>query len=132
MSNIVQITPLLHVPDLARALDFFSRVLRFEVRFRVSGYAYLENGEAAVRILEERGRATPVRGQVCVTVYIDVRDVDALYAELLPALSTLPEGDVHAPIDQPWNQRELQVRMPDGHWLAFGQPVRPATAGETA
>ncbi len=89
----------------------------------MENYAYLECGAAAVRILEEAGRAAPAQGQARITVYIDVRDVDALYAELLPELSTLPAGDVHGPIDEPWDQRELHVRLPDGHWLAFGQPI---------
>lgn len=96
----------------------------FEVKFRMTGYAYLECGGAAVRILEEPGRAAPVQGQARMTMYVDVRDVDALYSELLPELRTLPEGDVHAPMDKPYGQREFHVHLPDGHWLAFGQPVR--------
>ena len=128
MPHILQITPFLHVPDLAKALDLLTRVLRFEVKYREANYAYLENGEAAIRMLEEPGRAEPARGQARMTVYIDVRDVDALYAELLTGLRTLPQGDVHAPIDQTWNQREFHVRLPDGHWMAFGQPIRSGTA----
>lgn len=125
MTNLRQITPFLHVPDMAAALDLFTRVLRFETKFRLDNYAYLENGDVAVRILEEPDRVMPAPGEKTrLTVYIDVRDVDALYAELKPGLMTLPPGDVHAPIDQSWNQRELHVRLPDGQWLAFGQPVR--------
>jgi hypothetical protein len=99
MSNILQATPFLHVPNLAQALDLFTRVLRFEIKFRIGNYAYLEGGQAAVRILEEPGRAAPVPGAARITAYIDVRDVDALYAELPPELITLPAGPVHAPID---------------------------------
>ncbi len=57
---------------------------------------------------------------------MDARDVDVLYAELLGEPSTLPPGDVEPPMDKPWDQREFHVRLPDGNWLAFGQPVRPA------
>lgn len=123
MSNILQITPFLHVDNLAQALDLFTRVLRFEVKFSQSDYAYLEHGPVALRILEEPGRPTALGGKARMTVYIDVRDVDALYAELLPELRSLPAGDVEPPSDKPWNQRELHVRLPDGDWLAFGQPV---------
>jgi len=127
MSSLRQITPFLHVPDLEKALDFFTRVLRFEVRFRLRDYAYLDRGPAAFRMLEERGKARASAGAGArVTVYIDVHDVDALYAELLPELATLPPGDVQAPRDQSWGQREFQVRLPDGHWLGFGQPVNPS------
>jgi len=132
MTNILQITPFLHVPDLARALDLFTRVLRFEVKFRLQNYAYIEKEDAAIRILEEPGRLAPAQGKARMTVYIDVRDVDALYEELLPELRTLPRGDVQAPVDQKYNQREFHVRLPDGHWLAFGQPIRQGPDGSSA
>lgn len=123
MTGIFQITPMLHVPDLAQALDLFTRVLGFEVKFRMTNYAYLERESAGMRILEERGRKLPGVGEPRMTVYMDVRDVDALYAELLPQLRTLPPGDVQAPMNMHWNQREFHVRLPDGHWLAFGMPT---------
>ena len=127
MSHIYQTTPLLHVPELEKALDLFTRVLGFDIKYRAGDYAYLERGEAGLRILEEPGRELPAPGdKTRLTVYFDVSDVDELYSELLPALSTLPPGDVHAPIDQPWNQREFHVRLPDGQWMAFGQPFKPA------
>jgi catechol 2,3-dioxygenase-like lactoylglutathione lyase family enzyme len=128
MPSILQMTPMLHVPDLAKALDLFTRVLRFEIRFAVGNYAYLENGPAAIRILEERRRAMVAPEQARMTVYMYVRDVDALYAELRPGLKTLPAGDVLPPVDQHWHQREFHVRLPDGHWLAYGQPVKNPAA----
>ena len=123
MTNLLQATPFLHVPDLAQALDLFTRVLRFEIKFRAGNYAYLEREGAAMRLLEEPGRDLLLERKFRVTVYIDVADVDALYSELASELAKLPEGDVEPPADQPWNQRELQVRLPDGQWLTFGQPV---------
>jgi catechol 2,3-dioxygenase-like lactoylglutathione lyase family enzyme len=128
MYRIRQVTPFLHVPDLERALDMLTRVLRFEIKYREPGYAYLEWGDAALRLLEERDRATLPPDGARMTVYLDVEDVDDLYRELLPQLATLPAGDFHAPHDQPWRQREVHVRLPDGHWLAFGQAVAPGTA----
>jgi catechol 2,3-dioxygenase-like lactoylglutathione lyase family enzyme len=125
--ELFQITPFLHVPNLAQALDFFTRVLRFEVTFRHADYAYLEWGPAAIRLLEEPARALPAGDRLRLTVYIDVRDVDALYAELRPGLETLPADDIHGPMDEPWHQRELHIRLPDGQWLAFGMPIRART-----
>jgi len=54
---------------------------------------------------------------------VDVRDVDALYAELKPKLDTLPNGDVHGPADKAYGQRELLVLAPDGNLIAFGQAI---------
>lgn len=124
MSNLAQVTPMLHVPALAAALEFFTGVLGFTVRFRMTNYAYLDREGVGMRILEEPGRL-PVRMEDSrTTVYFDARDVDALYAEFRLRLETLPPDDVQGPVDQHWGQRELLLRMPDGHWLAFGQPVR--------
>jgi catechol 2,3-dioxygenase-like lactoylglutathione lyase family enzyme len=124
MSNIVHVTPFLLVPDLDEALDFFTRVLGFTLPFQMENYAYLALDAAGLRLLAEH-TATPVpREHARTTVYIDVRDVDALYAELQPRLATLPADDVQAPINQYYGMREVSVRMPDGHWLTFGQPIR--------
>jgi catechol 2,3-dioxygenase-like lactoylglutathione lyase family enzyme len=123
LTNVLQATPFLHVPDLALALDLFTRVLRFEIKYRLSNYAYLEREGAAVRILEEPGRNLQLEKKARVTVYIDVTDVDTLYSDLAGELAKLPEGDVQPPRDQSWNQRELQIRLPDGQWLTFGQPI---------
>jgi|SRR5215471_5036561 len=124
MSNIVHVTPFLLVPDLQAALDFFTRVLGFVVPFQMENYAYLSLDAAGLRLLAERS-ATPVtREHGRTTVYIDVRDVDSLYTELQPQLATLPAQDVQSPVNQRWGMREFSVRMPDGHWLTFGQDIR--------
>ena len=124
MSNIVHVTPFLLVPDLDTALDFFTRVLGFAAPFQMENYAYLALETAGLRLLAERS-ATPVkREHARTTVYIDVRDLDSLYAELQPRLVALPAEDVQAPVNQRWGMREFSVRMPNGHWLTFGQDVR--------
>ena len=119
-----QITPFLHVPDLERAIELFAGTLTFKVLYRESDYAYLEFGGAGLRILAEPRRHLCPDGKARVAVYVDVPDVDTLYAQLLPRLALLPAADVEPPLDKPWKQREFQVRLPDGDWLTFGQPVR--------
>jgi len=44
-------------------------------------------------------------------------------AELGSKLAELPQGDVYGPVDQPYNQRELMVRAPDGNLMVFGQAI---------
>jgi len=124
MSNILQITPFMLVKDIDSALDFFTNTLGFTLIFRgPPEYAYREREAAAIRILEE-GPGNPAQpGTRRYAYYIDVRDVDALYAELQPKLDLLPEKDVRAPFDQPYNQRELLVLAPDGNLIAFGQAI---------
>jgi catechol 2,3-dioxygenase-like lactoylglutathione lyase family enzyme len=122
MTAVHQITPFLHVPDLQEALAFFFK-LGFELRFRESNYAYIELAGCGLRLLEEPARKLTADGKARVAVYIDVVDIDALHAELAPALASLPGDRVEPLMNRPWRQREFQVRMPDGDWLTFGAAV---------
>ena len=123
MNNFIQITPFMHVQDIRPALEFFTEVLGFKVLFR-SGppeYAYVEREGCAFRIVQAREAKY---GEREFAYYIDVRDVDALYAELKVKLDTLPARDVMGPLNQGYGQRELLVRVPDGNVLAFGQAIK--------
>jgi catechol 2,3-dioxygenase-like lactoylglutathione lyase family enzyme len=130
VSNFIQITPFMHVQDLERALTFFNDILGFATQWRMANYAYVHRETTGFRILEQKGPDGAPPGNRRFAYYIDVRDVDQLYAELKPKLDTLPEGDVHGPADKPYWQRELLVLAPDGNLIAFGQAI-DATKSET-
>ena len=125
MTNFLQVTPFLHVADLQKALDFFTDILGFAVPFRQPGYAYIHRETVGFRLMQAESGAT-VTAQRRFAYYIDVRDVDALYAELKPKLDALPLGDVHGPADKPYGQRELLVLAPDGELIAFGMAIPQA------
>ncbi|MBT2303538.1 VOC family protein [Variovorax paradoxus] len=126
MSNFIQVTPFMHVVELDRALVFFTDILGFTVGYREGGYAYLHREKVAFRILELEKGCTVTPGDRRYASYIDVVDLDRLYAELKPKLDTLPEKDVYSPIDQEYGQRELLVLAPDGNLIAFGQAISKA------
>ena len=122
MTNFQQVTPFLHVADLQKALHFFTDILGFSVPYRSDGYAYVHRETVGFRLLEVEGHEfTPGRRRFA--YYVDVNDVDALYAELKPSLDTLPPADVHGPVDKPYGQRELLVLAPDGELIAFGMAI---------
>lgn len=124
MPNFIQITPFIHVADLETALAFFVNLLGFTASYRQPGYAYVAREGCGVRLLQSSGEHGAPPGNRRFAYYIDVRDVDALYAELKPKLDALPEGDVFGPVDQPYGQRELLIVAPDGNLLAFGQLIQ--------
>ena len=124
MSNFIQITPFMHVPNLESALAFFNDILGFATQFRMTDYAYVQRETAGIRILQNRGNDGAPPGNRRFAYYIDVHDVDQLYAELKPRLDTLPAGEVHGPANKPYGQRELLVLAPDGNLIAFGQAIR--------
>ena len=125
MSNSIQVTPFMLVPDLADALDFMTEVLGFSADVRMRDYAYVSREGAGLRILEAGPGNVFQSGTRRFAYYFDCRDVDALYAELKPQLDGLPPDDVHGPADKPYRQRELLVLAPDGNLIAFGQAVQP-------
>lgn len=124
MANFIQITPFIHVPDLDKALAFFTGVLGFKTLLRDGDYAYVHRETVGVRLMKNHGKDGAPPGNRRFAYYVDVRDVDALYAELKPELDKLPKHDVHGPADKNYGQRELLVLAPDGNLLAFGQPIR--------
>ena len=123
MSNFIQITPFMHVEDLEKALAFFNEILGFETLWRMADYAYVHRETAGFRISEHKAPDAAPSGTRRFAYYIDVQDVDALYAELKPKLDTLPKEDVHGPADKWYWQRELLVLAPDGNLIAFGQKI---------
>jgi len=123
MSNFIHVTPFMHVDNLDRALTFFTDILGFETPFRVADYAYVQRETVGFRILQQTGDDGAPPGNRRFAYYIDVRDVDQLYAELKPKLDKLPKGDVYGPVNQSYGQRELLVLAPDGNLLAFGQAI---------
>lgn len=129
MDNFIQITPFMHVGDLVRALSFFNDTLGFQTLLRQANYAYVHRETAGLRLLESKGADGAPPGNRRFAYYVDVRDVDALYAELKPALDALPPGDVHGPADKPYGQRELLVLAPDGNLIAFGQALKRPPGG---
>ena len=126
MSNFIQVTPFMHVTDIERAINFFTDTLGFKVLHRHGDYAYLHRETVGFRVREQTGPDGASPGNRRFAYYIDVRDVDSLYAELKPKLDALPQGDVHGPADKPYGQRELLVLAPDGNLLAFGHAIRRA------
>jgi catechol 2,3-dioxygenase-like lactoylglutathione lyase family enzyme len=124
MSNFIHITPFMHVDNLDRAITFFTDILGFEMLFRAADYAYVHRETVGFRILEHKGKDGAPPGNRRFAYYIDVRDVDRLYAELKPKLDTLPQRDVHGPEDKHYGQRELLVLAPDDNLIAFGQAIR--------
>ncbi len=124
--GLAQVTPFVHVDDLDAAVAFCTAVLGFRVVVRHSNYAYVSRERIALRLLGEPGRPRAEGRERRLTVYVDCADVDAVAAEVTAHRAQWPSLETEGPDDAVYGQREFHVRLPDGHWLAFGQPVRVA------
>lgn len=124
--RLTQVTPFIPCTSLEKQVAFYRDVLGFEVGYLTEGiYAFLRRDDAAVRLLqvsEDVDLKLPERQN---SFYIDVKDIDALWAEMQPRLSALPEGRVRAPFNQDYGQREFHVADEDCTLIFFGEGVAP-------
>jgi predicted enzyme related to lactoylglutathione lyase len=104
----------LQVPDVPAALAWFRDVLGFEVEPYEDGsqYGYAQRGGVSFHV------SVPGSGLWSAYVYVD--DVEALHAELVDRGAEI----VQPPTDKGYGMRDLLVRGPGGHVLAFGQPLK--------
>jgi catechol 2,3-dioxygenase-like lactoylglutathione lyase family enzyme len=90
--NFIEVTPFMIVEDLEKALAFFVDLLDFEVQLRWPDYAYVQRETAGFRIWQQTGKDAAPPGTRRFAYYIDVHDVDRLYAKLRPKLDLLARG----------------------------------------
>ena len=108
----------LRVNDMARAIGFYSDVLRLEVLYGgpASGFSSLRTaGSNDVFLNLEEGDTSQSWGRLI--FYVD--DVDEFWRYLKS------KGfDPPPPRDAAWDERYFHQRDPDGHELSFAQPLQ--------
>ena len=119
MAELKLITPFVMTHDLDVSLSFFMKTLEFECGFRMDNYAFIHHKGHGIRLLEVEP-SCDIGEQM---IYLDVDDVDALYATLKSRLNKLASDRVRAPFDQPYLQREFHVKDPDNCLLMFGTDI---------
>ena len=114
--------PVLRVPDVAAAADWFVRVLGFELDFLigepVARHSRVKAGDGSwgvpihIHLSRHDGPIVP-----CGATRLHVgHDIDALHAHALAQGATV----LQPPTDQPWGLREMVLQVPGGHRLVLG------------
>ena len=119
----MKIIPLLRCGDLKQAINFYTDVLDFTLKYPddVNEWVVeLVNNDAEILLASSDG--TPK-----IAIYVRVDDVDAIFKKYvsrgLPILNN-PESPVHnSPVDQTWGLREFYVNDPGGNTLRFAAPI---------
>ena len=109
----------LHVDDVARALDYYRDKLGFDARaweVNPTHYGYASRDNCHLHFAHFDGIPPNPNGDLF-DVYIYVDDVDALHEELVGRGANIEQG----PTEQPYGLREIRVRDPHGYVLAFGK-----------
>ena len=120
IEDAVTIVP---VRDVEASVAFYRDTLGFETRFLSNDKAFgtVVHGEAAVHLLKTQDTASLEATANHISIYLWVKGVDALFAQLKHKLDKLDEGRVRPPFDQPYGMREFHVKDPDGCLLFFGE-----------
>lgn len=111
------------VRDVELSAAFYTATLGFELRSISDdkAFAILTHGDAALHLLHSDDEASLQAAASHISVYLWVKGLDALYAQLQPKLEKLDAARVRAPFDQPYGMREFHVKDPDGCLLLFGE-----------
>jgi uncharacterized glyoxalase superfamily protein PhnB len=119
MARLEGIRLILAVRDLQAATDFYMNVLGFGRDFGdgSDGWSWLSRDDFRVG-LGECPEAVPATelGDHSYVAYVQVDDVDGLYAELVSRGASIPTP----PETKPWGMREFVLRTPEGHRMTFG------------
>lgn len=120
IEDAVAIVP---VRDVGKSVAFYTGTLGFECRFQSGdgSFATVMHGDAAIHLLGTSDEASLNATANHISVYLWVRGVDSLYAQLRDKLDKLPAGRMRAPFDQAYGMREFHVKDPDGCLLFFGE-----------
>jgi predicted enzyme related to lactoylglutathione lyase len=114
------------VSDIGRAVDFWRDGLGFECQTygEPPDFATASRDDAVVLLALCNDPAAIVPNWKLVpqtwNVYIRVDDADAIYAEVQERGAAID----YTIYDAPHGFREFGVQDPDGHDIAFGQPLR--------
>lgn len=123
IEDAVSIVP---VQDVRHTVNFYVDILEFTERFVSDdeNFAIIVHGNAAIHLVktddDEALKATANN----ISIYLWVREIDALYKQLKPKLDDLPQDRVRALFTQDYGMREFHVKDPDGCLLLFGEEVQ--------
>lgn len=117
---MARVTPMLHVPDVRATVAWYV-ALGFTLVETAEDdgeptWAMLAYGDA--RLMLNAGGAAREVPRRDADLYLDVDDLDALFASLPPEVVVR-----EPPHDTFYGMRELIVRDDNGFWLTFGQPL---------
>jgi predicted enzyme related to lactoylglutathione lyase len=126
MTTLTGVSPVLLVADLDRSVGFYRDELGFQCAVHGDPPDFaVASRDAAVILLAlaaESERLVPnwrIRDKTW-NAYIRVDDADAIYAEVQARGASID----YTIYDAPHGFREFGVQDPDGHDIAFGQPLR--------
>jgi uncharacterized glyoxalase superfamily protein PhnB len=116
--NAINIAPVFCVNDMRQMIDYMVERLGFRVQQTAGegpNWASMFRDRIEIMLLAGR-HPEPAQDWAA---YVYIQDADALYAEFEKRGADL----VGPPVNRIYNNREFEVRLPDGRRLAFGATI---------
>ena len=114
---------MLAVADMDATLDFYTRILGFEVAMKSPAYAIVARDGATIHLMKAASEAVmqAVRGHT--EIYIEVSDIARLWEQVRRS-----KGDyrIREPFDRDYGMREFHIGDPNGCLVFVGQRIPPA------
>ncbi len=119
-SEILYTRYVLVVKDLSKSVNYYKSLLGFETWREGEGFHFLKRGKFSLMLGEYPNDISAFEtNNHSYFAYIDVENIDRLYAEFMSkGVENLSEIDV-----KPWGQREFSLQTIDGHRIMFGQDI---------
>lgn len=114
------------VRDVAGSISFYRDVLQFDVVFCADdkSIAIVRRDGAVIQLLQTHDAGALAATANNIAIYLTIKSVDRLYADLADDLADLPAGRVRPPFNQDYGMREFHVKDPDGCLLFFGEDIQ--------
>jgi catechol 2,3-dioxygenase-like lactoylglutathione lyase family enzyme len=124
LTAIAPIVPVRHVPA---SLRFYRDRLGFAVERENpdQSAALVARGPARLMLLRVGDKRALGATREHLSSYVWTNGLDALWAEIGPAVADLPQWRVRAPFTQPFGTREFHLKDPDGFLLLFAEEPEP-------
>ena len=117
--------PTLIVKDLEASSDFYQEVLGFKHIFTMPGLVHLRWVKYADVLIAGHRDGEDITGTKGAGVTLNFNMLDRFNGDLNAFATHARQNgaNVHGPIEQPWNVREVTVLDPDGYRLVFTMPI---------
>ena len=120
--KLKRLSPMLTVPDVGKAVEFYCQTLGFELADQMEGWAVVQNSGVEVMFALPNEHVPFDKPHFTGSFYFNVDDVESLWEKLKNKATVFyPMEDFH------YGMREFAIRDNNGYVLQFGQeiPVRP-------
>ena len=119
-SQVKRISPMLAAEDMGVTLDFYTKILRFEVEMQSPTYAVVSCDNATIHFMKAANEEVmkAVRGHT--EIYIDVSDIESIWTHVSQFKNDYSMRDL---FDRDYGMREFHISDPNGCLVFVGQKI---------